>query len=139
MTLTEYEALGKKKNKHNAIRTTVDGEKFHSKKEADRWCVLRIAEKEGLISNLRRQVPYELIPAQYEEVYIDEVYKRGPNKGKQKKKKVCVEQSVVYNADFVYEKDGETLVEDTKGQRLPDYIIKRKLMLYIHKIKVVET
>lgn len=138
MNLTEYRALGKKKNKHHAVITIVDGEKFHSKKEADRWCELRIAEKKGLISNLRRQVPYELIPAQYEEVYIDEVYKRGPNKGKRKKKKVCVEQSVVYYADFVYDVNGETIVEDVKGQKLPDYIIKRKLMLYIHRIKVVE-
>ncbi|MEE0970687.1 MAG: DUF1064 domain-containing protein [Clostridia bacterium] len=139
MTLTEYKALGKKKNKHNAVRTIVDGEIFHSKKEADRWCALRVAEMKGLISNLRRQVPYVLIPAQYEEVYTDEVYKRGPNKGKQKKKKVCVEQSVVYNADFVYDMGGKTIVEDSKGQRFPDYIIKRKLMLYVHKIKVVET
>lgn len=138
MNLTEYRALGKKKNKHNAVRAIVDGEEFHSKKEANRWCTLRIAEMKGLISNLRRQVPYELVPAQYEEVYTGEVYKRGPKKGQRKKKRVCVEQSVVYYADFVYDVNGETIVEDVKGQKLPDYIIKRKLMLYIHRIKVVE-
>ena len=50
----------------------------------------------------------------------------------------CVERSVKYKADFFYTKDGELVVEDTKGFRTPDYIIKRKLMLYVHHIRIKE-
>ena len=43
-------------------------------------------------------------------------------------------------ADFVYTKDGEMIVEDTKSPvtRTKDYIIKRKLMRYIHGIAISE-
>jgi hypothetical protein len=33
---------------------------------------------------------------------------------------------------------GETVVEDTKGFRTKDYVIKRKLMLWVHGIKIHE-
>ncbi len=140
MTVAGYKALmmQKKKNKHHAVRTTVDGIEFQSKREAERWCTLRFFERTGEISNLRRQVPFELLPAQWEVVETDELYKKGPKKGQKKVKRVCVEHGVVYYADFVYERNGKTIVEDAKGQRLPDYIIKRKLMLWVHKIKIKE-
>lgn len=49
------------------------------------------------------------------------------------------EKPVKYVADFCYAtKDGAYVVEDTKGMRTPDYIIKRKLMLWVHKIKIKE-
>ena len=50
-----------------------------------------------------------------------------------------IEQAVVYYADFVYlTREGKRIVEDVKGVRTPDFVIKRKLMLYIHKIKIKE-
>ena len=49
-----------------------------------------------------------------------------------------VERACSYIADFVYMERGEKVVEDVKGVKTKDYIIKRKLMLFIHGIKVRE-
>ena len=98
-----------------------NGEKFDSIKEYQRWVELCILEQGSLISDLKRQVKYVLIPSQR----ID---------GK------VVERECSYYADFVY-KDNETgqiVVEDTKGIKTKDYIIKRKLMLYVHGIRIME-
>lgn len=121
--------------KYNNKKITIDGIKFDSKKEATRYKELKILEKAGIIHDLKRQVKYVLIPAQYGRT--DEVYIKGNNKGKPKKGQL-IERECAYYADFVYVQDGETIVEDTKGMRTPEYIIKRKLMLYIHKIKIKE-
>jgi hypothetical protein len=75
-------------------------------------------------------VEFELIPAQREP---DRVGVRG---GKIKGK--TIEQAVKYVADFVYTENGKRVVEDTKGFRTKDYIIKRKLMLWVHGIKIRE-
>ena len=97
---------------------------FDSKKEYYRSNELRLLEKAGEISNLEEQFPYELLPAQYQII-----------NGKKK----CIEKSVKYIADFQYiDKDGNLVVEDTKGMRTSTYIIKRKLMLYFHGIKIKE-
>ena len=129
----------KKENKYNAEKVKADGQVHASKKEYRRYCELKLLERAGKISNLRTQVKYELIPSQWEEVETDNVYVRGPKKGQKKKKRVCIEQGVSYVADFVYDDErGKTIVEDAKGMRPAEYIIKRKLMLYVHKIKVVE-
>ena len=90
-----------------------------SKKEARRKAELELMQRAGLISDLRCQVPFELIPLQK----ID---------GK------CAERACKYVADFVYTKDGKTVVEDVKGFRTKDYIIKRKLMLWRFDIKIKE-
>ena len=121
-------------SKYNSRKTRYNGELFDSKKEARRYAELVLMERAGVITDLRRQVKFELIPAQYEE------YERiSPKTGKRLKAgKRCVEQSVVYNADFVYMKDGKQVVEDAKGMRTEKYIIKRKLMLWIYGIKIVE-
>lgn len=113
------------RSKYGARKTVVDGITFDSKKEADRYRELKLLEKAGEICNLRLQVPFELIPAQYEET--GEVYTKGVNKGKPKRGK-CIENAVVYYADFVYQNMGsDRIVEDVKGIRTPVYIIKRKL------------
>lgn len=96
-----------------------DGIEFDSIKECQRYCELKLMQRAGVISDLKLQVPFELIPTQR----ID---------GK------VVEQAVKYIADFVYKQDGQTVVEDTKGMRTDKYIIKRKLMLYIHGIRIRE-
>ena len=91
-----------------------------SKKEARRAQELWLLQRAGQISTLRQQVTFELIPAQY-------------INGK------CVERACRYVADFVYTQDGKTVVEDVKGYKTPDYIIKRKLMLHVHGIRILET
>ena len=107
------------KNKYNAKKCVCDGEVFDSTKEMHRYQKLKLLEKAGEIQNLRRQVKYVLIPSQH----ID---------GK------VVEREVAYKADFVYEADGETVVEDAKGVKTTDYIIKRKMMLLFYNIRIKE-
>lgn len=109
---------------------------YASAKEAERARVLHLLERAGKIRDLREQVKYELIPAQYV-CYDRGIGKRG---NALKPGRRCVEKSVVYNADFVYIDcaTGETVVEDAKGVRTKDYIIKRKLMLWVHGIRIKE-
>lgn len=122
--------------KYHNKKITIDGLMFDSKKEAKRYQELKALEKAGVIYGLRTQVKYLLIPAQHE--LTDEVYIKGKNKGDPKKGKL-LERECAYYADFVYStKGGELVVEDTKGMRTPDYIIKRKLMLYVHGIRIAE-
>lgn len=121
--------------KYNNRKIVVDGIKFDSKKEAKRYQELKVLERAGIIENLQRQVKYVLIPAQYEP--SDEVYVKGKERGKQKKGRL-IERECAYYADFVYTENGKTVVEDTKGVKTPEYIIKRKLMLYVHNIKIKE-
>lgn len=130
-------------SKYRSRKVTRDGMTFDSQKEYKRFCELRLLERAGKITDLQRQVPFELIPAQYKTVYTGEVYKRtihalGIAEGMPKTKEVCLEQSCSYIADFVYQQDGKQVVEDTKGVKTADYIIKRKLMLWVHGIKIKE-
>ena len=127
-----------KKSKYRSKKITRDGLTFDSLKEYRRFCDLLLLERAGAITDLKRQVAFELIPAQYEEIATGEFYKRGERKGQPKFKRVCIEQSVVYNADFVYTENGKKVVEDTKGVKTKDYIVKRKLMLYVHGIRIKE-
>ena len=106
-------------SKYGSRKVTRDGITFDSQKEYKRFCELRLLERAGKVTDLQRQVKFELIPSQK----VD---------GK------VVERAVNYVADFVYEQDGKTVVEDTKGFKTKDYIIKRKLMLYVHGIRIVE-
>lgn len=105
--------------KYHNRKITRDGEVFDSVKEYRRFCELKLMERAGVITDLKRQVKFELIPSQK----VD---------GK------VVERPVNYVADFVYEQDGKTVVEDTKGFKTKDYILKRKMMLWIHGIRIQE-
>lgn len=107
--------------KYNNKKITVDGQKFDSKKEANRYKELRLLEKAGEIQDLRTQVKFVLIHAQRDETT-----------GK------VIERECYYKADFVYTEDGETVVEDVKGYRTEAYIIKRKLMLWRYGIRIRE-
>lgn len=107
--------------KYNNKKITVNGQIFDSKKEASRYKELRLLEKAGAIHDLRMQVKFTLIPAQRDEAT-----------GK------VIERECSYKADFVYEEDGKTVVEDVKGFRTKEYIIKRKLMLYQYGIRIRE-
>lgn len=136
MTIDEFKAMraasaaktGGKRNKYGAKRVGAHA----SKKEHSRVAQLRLWQRAGLISNLREQVPYLLIPAQYGPGGI------GPDGHPVR---VCLEKSCRYVADFVYTDNatGCEVVEDTKGVRTPQYRIKRKLMLYLHGIRIKET
>lgn len=123
------------RRKYGNKKVTIGGMVFDSKKEAKRFEELFLMEKAGEISGLRRQVKYVLIPAQRE--FLDEIYTRGEKKGENKPGRL-LERECTYIADFVYYKDGEVIVEDTKGFRTKEYIIKRKLMLYMHHIRIKE-
>ena len=121
--------------KYHSKKTVIDGITFDSKKEAERYSELKLLERCGAISNLELQKVYELIPAQYE------MYERyGKNGQRLKDGKKCIEKSCVYKADFVYidNETGQQVVEDVKGFRTKEYKIKKKLMLYIHGIKIKE-
>lgn len=122
--------------KYNNKKITVDGETFDSRREYLRYRELLLLERAGRINGLQRQVRYELVPPQYESVarYSEKTGHR------LKDGKKLVEHGVYYVADFVYTlKDGATVVEDTKGFKTDEYIIKRKLMLKEHGIKILET
>lgn len=124
-------------NKYGNKKITYCGEVFDSKREYYRYMDLKLLETCGAISNLQRQVVYELIPVQREK--STRVYKKGRKKGQPIEGKI-IEKAVTYIADFVYMDNatGKEVVEDAKGMRTRDYIIKRKLMLYIHGIKIRE-
>ena len=118
-------------NKYKSHKTSANGVIFDSKKEYNRYIELTLLSRSGAITSLKRQVKFELIPAQYEPDIISP-------RGKVKKGKL-IERAVSYIADFVYnDKDGNIVVEDVKGMRTKDYIIKRKLLLYMHGIKIRE-
>lgn len=121
----------------NKKTRTSDGILHDSRKEALRWQQLLLLERAGEIKDLKRQVEFLLIPDQREP--STEVYQKGEKKGMPKEGKL-IERKVVYVADFVYtdKRTGKRVVEDTKGVKTKDYIIKRKLMLYIHHIKIKE-
>lgn len=121
------------RNKYHSRKISRDGLTFDSLKEYRRYCELALLEKAGQITELKLQVPFELLPAQYE------TFERYGKKGQRLKDgSRCIEKAVVYKADFVYKENGKTIVEDTKGFKTKDYILKRKMMLYFHGIKIKE-
>lgn len=92
---------------------------FDSKLERERFVELQLMERAGMISDLKRQVKFELLPAQHRD-------------GK------CVERSATYIADFTYFENGQFVVEDAKGVKTREYILKRKMMLWFHNIRIRE-
>lgn len=107
-------------SKYHAKKVKTSEGVFDSQREYSRWCELKLLERVGEISDLRRQVKFVLIPSQ-----------RVGSK--------VIERECAYKADFVYTTpSGEQVVEDSKGVRTPEYIIKRKLMLYVHGIQIHE-
>lgn len=124
-------------NKYHNKKCVYLGETFDSRKEARRYAELLLLEKAGHISDLRRQVSYELIPAQRE--VSSDVYKRGARKGETKEGKI-IEKAVCYVADFVYTDNatGKEVVEDVKGIRTKEYVLKRKMLLFLKGIRITE-
>jgi len=108
-------------SKFHATRTVVDGITFDSKREAKRYSELKLMERAGVISDLQRQVKFELQPA----FYLDGKTYRAIN----------------YIADFVYYKvkTGEEVVEDCKGFRTDVYKLKAKMFAYQYGVSILET
>jgi hypothetical protein len=106
--------------KYHNQKQEIDGIVFDSKKEAKVYLDLKLMKQAGDIKGFERQVVFELIPSQK----ID---------GK------VVERACTYKADFVVDHtDGTRAVIDAKGMRDQKYPIKRKLMLFVHKIIIQE-
>ncbi len=105
---------------YNVKTKSFDGIVFDSGKEARRWEQLQLLLRAGKIKNLQRQVKFVLIPKQCDD------------KGK------MVERECSYIADFTYTDTdtGQFVVEDAKGFKTKEFIIKRKLLLWVHKIKI---
>lgn len=120
--------------KYGNKQVFADGLLFDSKKELARYKELKFLEAAGEITDLQTQVKFELLPAAYE------TYERyGKNEKRLKDGIRCIERAVTYKADFVYkDRNGKTVVEDTKGMRTDKYIMKRKMMLYFHGIRIRE-
>ena len=106
-------------SKYNSTKIVYDGLKFDSKKEYLRFLDLRMLEKWRVISGLQRQVKHTLIPAQRDEngKYI---------------------RPVIYVSDFEYIESGKKVVEDVKGFKTKEYIIKKKLLLFNEGITIRE-
>lgn len=116
---------------HNQKTKTSDGIEHASLKEANRWVELNLLQKAGKITDLQRQVKYILIPAQYER--STKLDKYGvPKRGK------LLERECAYIADFVYRENGRVIIEDTKGCKTREYIIKRKILLAHYGIHIKE-
>jgi hypothetical protein len=106
-------------SKYHAKKTEIDGIEFDSAKEAKRYTKLRDMAEAGEIQDLRIQVPFELLPS----FECDGVKYRG----------------MKYVADFVYYRDGKQVVEDTKGAKTREYLLKKKLMAYLNHINIEES
>ena len=124
--------MSKYKNK----KVIIDGIEFDSQKEGKFYLFLKQKEKDGEIDNLRRQVPYEVIPA----VWEDEVRHL---KTKDKIVRKCVQRATHYLADFVYTDTatGDDVVIDVKSdytRKLSDYRLKKKMMLAYNGIAIIE-
>ena len=101
-----------KKRKYNNVPTVVDGVRFDSAKEARHWVLLQALARDGLIWNLRRQVKYDLVVKGFH---------------------ICT-----YKADFVFQDDNGTHVQDAKGVATPEYKLKKRLMFAVHRIEIEE-
>lgn len=111
-------AWRRSRNKYRNNPMIIDGIRFDSTKEGHRWCELQTLQKAGVISDLQRQVKYELQPA---------FYFQG--------KKI---RPIQYVADFTYNEGGEHIVEDVKGVKTQEYKLKKKMMQYIYGIDIKE-
>ena len=105
--------------KYHNKKVIIDGIEFMSSKEGKRYLQLKELQNKGEITDLKLQVPFILIPSF--------------NLGKKRYREMK------YIADFVYIKDGQQIVEDTKGYRTEIYKIKKKLMAYIYQIEIKES
>lgn len=97
------------KHKFKARRTNVDGIKFSSKKEANRYNILKLLQKSGDILFFLRQVPFHL-----------------PG-------------GVKYICDFlIFWANGDVTIEDVKGFKTESYKAKKKMVEALYPIEILE-
>jgi hypothetical protein len=97
------------KHKFKARRTNVDGIKFSSKKEANRYNILKLLQKSGDILFFLRQVPFHL-----------------PG-------------GVKYICDFlIFWTNGDVTIEDVKGFKTEIYKAKKKMVEALYPIEILE-
>lgn len=121
-----------KPNKYGNKKVEVDGLLFDSKKEMQRYLVLKDAERNGVISDLKTQVRYELIPP-VKEKYIKHL------KTKDKECERTIQLAITYTCDFQYIKDGVLVIEDVKAspKMLPkEFVLKEKMMFALKNLKI---
>lgn len=119
--------MAQKNNKFNAEKVTFRGMIFDSRKELKRFMYLQFLEKKGVISQLRRQVSFQIIPPLYSTRTI--VHSKTTEI-----KYSLVDRAAYYTCDFLYRENGKIIIEDVKSAetaRLKDYILRRKLMIRI--------
>lgn len=112
-----------KRAKYSNEKVTVDGEVHDSKKEAARWKHLQRLEREGAITDLKRQVKFELVP------------------GVKFKDAARAKPAIRYYADHTYLRDGVLVVEDTKSaptRKLPAYRMKKHMLLAFLGLEITE-
>ena len=112
-------------SKYGNKKIVIDGYKFDSLHEAERYCELKLLVRGKVITDLELQKKFILLPTQYEDA---------DGNGR------VIERAVTYIADFVYKdlKTGQTVVEDAKGCKTKEYILKRKMMYYFRNIRIRE-
>ena len=129
-----FKSFRQKGRKYNNTKVEYDGLKFDSKREMQRYVVLKEAEAQGIITDLQRQVRFELIPA-IKETYLEHL------KTKDKEKTRTLQLAITYTCDFAYYKDGEYVVEDCKISKTlqpKEYVLKKKMMFALKGIKIKE-
>lgn len=122
------------RSKYGNSKVEYQGIKFDSKREMQRYIILKDAENKGVISDLRMQVKFELIPA-VKETYIQHL------KTKDKECTRTLQLPITYTCDFAYIKDDELVIEDVKISKsmLPkEYVLKKKMMFALKGIQIRE-
>ena len=123
-----------KGKKYNNTKIECEDGKFDSKKEYQRWLVLKDAEAQGMITDLQRQVKFVLIPAVTEDYVVH-------LKTKDKIKTRTLQLAICYTCDFAYYKNGEYIVSDVKAspKMLPkEYVLKKKILFALKGILIKE-
>lgn len=127
--------MSEKRSKYGNRKFVADGYKWDSEREYVRWLELCVMQDKGLISDLKRQVVFELIPAIYQDVVVQ-------LKTKTKTKRTTVQRPITFIIDFTYnDSDGNLIVEDVKiaPHMLPkEYVLKKKMLRFFHGIELKE-
>lgn len=110
MSIEEYRKIAKGR-KYGNKKVTIDNITFDSLAEARRYEELKLMEQAGAISDLRLQPRYEL-----QRAFVDNASIK--------------QRAITYVADFAYSEGGLRVVEDCKGARTKEYLLKKKLFLY---------
>ena len=115
-------SIDEPQRKYGNKKVVLDGIKFDSRREADRYAHLKVLERLGEISGLELQKKFVLVPAQ-----------------RNKAGKVT-ERAITYRADFYYfdKRQGKWVVEDAKGVKTDVYKMKKKLMRSVHGLEIME-